>query len=281
MLTSQVSVGIPTIGIEILGIGNEILLGDVQDTNTHWLCRQVTGRGGRVRRVTIVGDEPAVIAAEIKAALGRRPAAIFTSGGLGPTDDDLTLAAVAAALSVPLEENAEALALVAARYTELAEQGYVASAELSPERRKMARLPRGAVPLANRVGTAPGVLLRLSETAIVCLPGVPAELKHIFSVSLESFLIELFGQRDFAAVTVVTDSGDESVLAPIVRAVAAAHPNVYVKSRATHFGSGVKLRVTLSASGAVGLAQPAVDAALDHLQRELAGVGIGVESIEK
>lgn len=281
MLEPQSSIEFPTIGIEILSIGNEILLGDVQDTNTYWLCRQVTGRGGRVRRVTIIGDEPTVIAAEIRAALGRRPSAIFTSGGLGPTDDDLTLAAIASALSVPLEENAEALALVAARYAELAEQGYVASADLSPERRKMAHLPRGAVPLANRVGAAPGVLLRLPETAIVCLPGVPMELKHIFSVSLEPFLIELFGQRDFAAATVVTDSGDESVLAPIVRAVAAAHPNVYVKSRATHFGSDVKLRVTLSASGAPGLARPAVEAALDHLQRELAGVGIGVESIEQ
>lgn len=267
--------------IEILVIGNEILLGDVQDTNTYWLCRQVAGRGGQVRRVTVIGDDPDVIAAEVRAARDRRPNAVFTSGGLGPTDDDLTLAAVAAGLGLPYVENAEAVALVAQRYAELARQGYVASAALTPERRKMARMPQGAIPLPNRIGAAPGVLLKLPDTTFVCLPGVPAELKDIFTNALTPFLLELFGQRDFASAIVFTDCGDESVLAPILRAVVAAHPQVYIKSRATHFGADVKLRVTLSVSGAPGQARPALEAALTHLQGALAQAGIGVTGVER
>lgn len=267
--------------IEILVIGNEILLGDVQDTNTYWLCRQVAGRGGQVRRVTVIGDAPDVIAAEVRAARHRRPNAVFTSGGLGPTDDDLTLAAVAAGLGLPYVENAEAVALVAQRYAELARQGYVASADLTPERRKMARMPQGAIPLPNRIGAAPGALLKLPDTTFVCLPGVPAELKDIFTHALTPFLLELFGQRDFASAIVFTDCGDESVLAPILRAVVAAHPQVYIKSRATHFGADVKLRVTLSVSGAPGQAHPALEAALAHLQEALAQAGIGVTGVER
>jgi molybdenum cofactor synthesis domain-containing protein len=267
--------------IEILVIGNEVLLGDVQDTNTHWLCGQIAGRGGRVRRVTVIGDEPDVIAAEVRAARDRRPAAVITTGGLGPTDDDLTVAAVAKGLGLAYVENAEALALITQRYARLVEQGYIARIHLTPERRKMAWMPEGATPLPNGAGTAPGVLLRLPETTIVCLPGVPAELKDIFTGSLEPFLQGLFGRREYASATVITDAGDESSLAPVLRTVVAAHPNVYIKSRATHFGSDVRLRITLSASGASGQVAPALDAALADLQQALAGVGVGVASVEK
>jgi molybdenum cofactor synthesis domain-containing protein len=267
--------------IEILAVGNEVLLGDVQDTNTYWLCRQITGRGGRVQRVTVIGDEPDTIAAEVRVARERRPDAVITSGGLGPTDDDLTIAAVAAGLGVPYVENHDALALIEQRYAWLTQQGYIISGGLTPERRKMAWMPEGALPLANGAGTAPGVLLRLPETTFICLPGVPAELKDIFTGSLEPFLLELFGQRDYVFVTVVTDSGDESSLAPVLRAVVAAHPDVYIKSRATHFGSNVRLRITLSASGAPGRVRPAIDAVLTDLQRALGEIRVGVTSVEQ
>ena len=81
--------------VEILAIGNELLRGEILDTNTQWLCRLVTARGGRVGRVTLLADVEAEIAAAVRAAIERGVAVLFTSGGLGPTDDDLTLAAVA------------------------------------------------------------------------------------------------------------------------------------------------------------------------------------------
>jgi molybdenum cofactor synthesis domain-containing protein len=80
--------------VEILVIGNEILIGDIQDTNTSWLCRMINSRGGHVSRAAMLRDDLDVVAAEVRLALGRGPDVIFTSGGLGPTADDLTLAAV-------------------------------------------------------------------------------------------------------------------------------------------------------------------------------------------
>ncbi|MBM3147940.1 MAG: competence/damage-inducible protein A, partial [Actinobacteria bacterium] len=181
--------------VEVVSAGNEVLLGDVLDTNTNWLCVRVTALGGHVRRTVMLRDEIESIAAELRAVIAARPALIFTVGGLGPTTDDLTLAGVAAALDVPLVLHPDAERMVTERYAEFAERRSVPFAGLNEPRRKMARLPRGATPLLNPVGGAPGVLLRLDgdgrivgddagAITIVSLPGVPAELKAIVEESL-------------------------------------------------------------------------------------------------
>jgi len=108
---------------EIFIIGNEILIGDIQDTNTNWLCREINRLGGHVARVTVMRDIDAVIVAELQAALGRGANVIITSGGLGPTADDLTLAAVARGAGVELRLHDQALQMVRQRYDELAGQG--------------------------------------------------------------------------------------------------------------------------------------------------------------
>jgi nicotinamide-nucleotide amidase len=222
--------------VEIVAVGNELLIGDVLDTNTYWLCKEITDLGGQMQRAVMVKDELEAIADELRAALGRRVDVVFTSGGLGPTADDMTMAAVAHAASIPLAENARALAFVKGQYEELAEKGFVSDAKLTEERRKMAILPLGALPLTNPVGSAPGVVLRIGETTIICLPGVPADLKGIFTTSLQPMLKELFSESAFIERMVLVDCGDESVLAPIIKSVAESHPSVYVKSRAGGFG---------------------------------------------
>jgi len=268
--------------IEIIAIGNELLLGDVLDTNSNWLCRKLTGLGGRMRRVVQVRDEQEAIAAEIQGALQRETDLLLTTGGLGPTDDDLTLQAVALALGRPLVEHPEALAIVARRYGELAALGHVSDAALTPARRKMAQLPAEGEPLFNPVGTAPPVLLRQGKTVLVCLPGVPAELKGIFEGPLTPLLQGLFGATSYAEWAAITDCGDESRLAPLLRRVVAGHRDVYVKSRAQHYGSGVKLRVTLSRAGSsADEVQAGLQAALADLQSTLAEAGIAVEKVEQ
>lgn len=263
--------------VEIIAIGNELLLGDVLDTNTHWLCRQFSGRGGRVQRVAIVPDEAGAIAEALEAARRRRPDLIVLTGGLGPTADDQTLSSLAMALGRPLELNERAQAMVQATYAQLAARGLVRDAALTEVRCKMAYLPRGAEPLHNPVGAAPGVLLREGETAVVCLPGVPAELKGIFATSLQPLLSELFGSGVFLERVLVTDCGDESLLAPVVNRVAANHPQVYVKSRAQAYDEGVRLRITLSLAGEdVQAVQAAIAAADGELTAGLAAVGIAV-----
>jgi nicotinamide-nucleotide amidase len=234
---------------EIVTIGNELLLGDVLDTNTHWLCRQAREGGAAIRRVTIVPDEPEAIADAIGQALQRAPDLLILAGGLGPTSDDRTVASLAAALGRPLVLDSQALGMVQATYERLTEAGVVQDAALTEARQKMALLPLGAEPLANTAGAAPGVLLQEGRTTLVCLPGVPEELRAIYRQSLLPRLPALLDTGVFVEHVLVTDCGDESRLAPVVDRVARTHPGVYAKSRAKAYAAGVQLRITLSASG--------------------------------
>ncbi len=236
--------------VEIIAVGNELLIGDVLDTNSHWLCRRLTRMGAFVRRVVLVRDEEEAIAQEVQGALDRGTDLLFTSGGLGPTEDDRTVSAVAKALGRPLELNQQALAIVTQRYRELYEQGHVDSPEITPPRLKMAMLPAGAIPLFNPVGTAPGVWLPLETTVIVCLPGVPEELHSIFEQSLPPLLGQVLGKGYYAERLFEATCRDESVLAPLLQKVAAQHPSVYLKSKARMFGPEVQITILLAASGA-------------------------------
>jgi len=236
--------------VDIVTIGNEILLGLVQDTNSNYLCRVVRGMGGKVRRIAVVPDEIEAIARELKWALTRGASVVFTCGGLGPTDDDLTLAAVAEATGRPLRADPRAVRLVEEKYRELAAQGYVQSAGMTETRLKMAMLPEGARAIENPVGAAPAALMELGDMRIVSLPGVPAELKAIVEGPLQEFLAEVFGKGSYRERELLVDCGDESQLAPALRQVSAANPDVYVKSRASGFGPDVKFRILISASAA-------------------------------
>jgi nicotinamide-nucleotide amidase len=180
--------------VEIIAVGNELLLGDVLDTNTNWLCQRVTGVGGQVTRAVLIRDHIEAIVEEVRLALARRPNLIFTTGGLGPTGDDITLQGVAKATDRPLELHAEALIMVQAKYEELAEKGYLADSALTDARRKMAYLPRGAVALSNPVGAAPASVLDIGGTTVVSLPGVPDELKGIYDETLPPVLRRIFGE---------------------------------------------------------------------------------------
>ncbi|HEM62067.1 MAG TPA: competence/damage-inducible protein A, partial [Chloroflexi bacterium] len=101
---------------EIIAIGNELLLGDVLDTNTNWLCQRITGVGGQVTRAALIRDDIEAIVSEVRSVLARSPNLIITTGGLGPTGDDITLQGVAEATGRPLELHTEALALTKSRY---------------------------------------------------------------------------------------------------------------------------------------------------------------------
>jgi nicotinamide-nucleotide amidase len=263
---------------EIIAVGNELLLGDVLDTNTNWLCKRITGVGEVVVRAVLVRDEEQAIVAEVRSALERDTDLIITTGGLGPTGDDITLQAVASAIDRPLELHSEALALVKARYEELASKGYVEDAGLTEARKKMARLPRGATTAANPVGAAPGVILEFGRSVIVSLPGVPEELKGIYEGSLQPTLRRLFGDSFYEERSLIAHCGDESLLAPILKEVTESYPSVYIKSRARRFGPEVKILITLSsAGGGREEVQRRVTGALEELSLALSRTGISVE----
>ncbi len=235
--------------VEIIAIGNELLIGETLDTNTHWLCRQLSGLGAEVVRGVILPDKLMVIAEEITIACQTSIDLVITTGGLGPTDDDLTLAALAAALNLPLVKNDLAYQWIEEKYRELAAQAYVSDAEMTPTRTKMAMLPATASPLKNPVGAAPAVQINYQITTIVCLPGVPQELHAIVEQSLPSLFLQIFGVGSFQEQELWVACGDESVLAPILSQVVHQHPEVYIKSKAKGFGREQKFKIILHAKG--------------------------------
>lgn len=267
---------------EIIAVGNELLVGDVLDTNSHWLCARLTRLGALVRQVSQIRDQVEAVEGAVRAALGRGAGLVITVGGLGPTEDDVTLAGVARALNLKLQLDAEAFGLVSAKYVDLARLGHVKSAVMTPSREKMARLPFGATPLANEVGAAPGVLLRWNESVVVSLPGVPNELKGIFEGSLRPVLEEVLGEGLFLQWKATVDCGDESVLAPLLLSVSHAHSGVRIKSRPKRFGADVRFDLTLSARGG---ARASLDGLLRttwvDLAQVLAEEGIDVISMEE
>jgi nicotinamide-nucleotide amidase len=157
--------------VEILATGDELLTGQVVDTNSAWLMDRLWELGVMVRRKTLVGDDRQDLAAALAETTGRADVVVM-SGGLGPTEDDLTAECVAAAMGVPLEEDRASLEAIRARFEKL---GRV----MTPNNAKQARFPRGATILPNRWGTAPGFAVRLGRAELFCLPGVPAEYKGL------------------------------------------------------------------------------------------------------
>jgi nicotinamide-nucleotide amidase len=264
---------------EIIAIGNELLLGDVLDTNTNWLCKRITGLGGQVARAALVRDEHVAIVAEIRSALDRSPDLIITTGGLGPTGDDITMEAVAAATGHPLELHAQALTMVQARYRDLVEKGYLKDPTLTDARKKMAYLPRGAAALRNPVGTAPAPVLEIGGSTLVSLPGVPEEMKGIYEETLQPILQRIFGDSYYEEQSIIALCGDESSLAPVLAKVVEDHPEVYIKSRARRYGAEVRILITLSLAGEGREAvQGSLAAAFESLTRALPAAGFEIEN---
>ena len=238
--------------IEIISVGNELLIGKVLNTNAQWLAKRITSLGLKVNRITVIGDDTNEISTAIKEALKRKPKFIITTGGLGPTFDDKTLQGIAVALKRPLETNPEALKMIKERYKKYTEEGRTKEKiELTPPRVKMAVLPKKAQPMPNPVGTAPGVNIKRGDTTIVALPGVPWEMEAIFDESLVHILKKMAGNVTFYEATIAVERIMESDIAPLIDKTMHDNPYVYIKSHPSRTGEGkphLKLHVSTTAS---------------------------------
>jgi molybdenum cofactor synthesis domain-containing protein len=224
--------------IEIICVGNELLIGKVVNTNAQWLAKRITILGLSVNRTTIIGDSVKEISAAIKEAVRRKPQFIITTGGLGPTFDDMTLEGVAKALSHPLEVNLQALKMVEGKYRRYVEEGRIEKVELTPPRVKMAQLPTESNPLPNPVGTAPGVITEYNGVTIIALPGVPSEMEAIFDESVAPLIKRAAGNVTFYETSLDVDGIMESDMAPLIDRVMHDNPYVYVKSHPSRTGEG-------------------------------------------
>ncbi|HIH87641.1 TPA: competence/damage-inducible protein A [Candidatus Bathyarchaeota archaeon] len=233
--------------VAIITIGNEILDGIILDTNTKWMIERLKPLGLIVKVVLVVRDDVPEIARAINRAIEDGCSLIITSGGLGPTHDDMTLKGVAEAFHLPLEVNAEGLAIVTRQYKGLHDSGRIESAEITEARKKMAIFPSGSRPLDNRVGGAPGVLISHSGAEIVSLPGVPHELMWIFDNQLIPHIsehIEGFYYEEVLSLPL----RDESTLAPLIDEAMRRVPEVWIKSLVKPYGER-GIRFWISARG--------------------------------
>ena len=216
--------------LEIICVGNELLIGKTLNTNAHWLAKKATSLGMMAKRVTVILDEADVIATVLREALKRKPRFVITTGGLGPTFDDKTLEGIARGLNRKLEVNEKALKMVKEKYESYLKQGNVDKVELTPARVKMATFPEGAEPLRNAMGTAPGMLLRIGSTFVIALPGVPPEMEAIFDESVAPLIKKEAGDSGFFEKSVYADRIMESNLAPLIDQAMHDNPRVYIKS---------------------------------------------------
>ncbi|MBI2407796.1 MAG: competence/damage-inducible protein A [Gemmatimonadetes bacterium] len=165
--------------IEVVTIGDELLLGFTIDTNGAWLARELAAYGVTVVRRTSVGDGADEIAAGVGAAL-ERTGAVITTGGLGPTSDDLTKPSVAALFGRAMYEDAQVVESLVRRWKAMGRTGDLPKSNL-----QQALVPEGAGILANAHGTAPGIWLEDERGRwVAMLPGVPREMRGLFADEL-------------------------------------------------------------------------------------------------
>jgi nicotinamide-nucleotide amidase len=171
----------------IVAIGDELVGGFTLDTNSHWLAERLRLLGYPVKRITAIRDRPAEIVEQLRRELADPEVTdILCSGGLGPTPDDRTFAALADALGRELLIWEETRARIERRVRRMHEAGLLESPEITEGNLRMARIPAGpAHVFKNRRGMAPGVMYEAAGKRIFVLPGVPLELKGIFTEELE------------------------------------------------------------------------------------------------
>jgi nicotinamide-nucleotide amidase len=230
----------------ILTIGNELLSGDVENTNASWLARRLEAAGVEVRLIAILPDEIEQIAAFLRQQVGRMDIVLVT-GGLGGTPDDLTREAVAAAFGVQQVEYAKVAADLRARFQ--GDREYAT---------RWARLPEGSRPLDNPLGGAPGFVLE----NVYVLPGLPAEMEAMY----ETVADELRAGPPIAAWRRIYRT-TESRIAVLLATTATDHPRVRVGSYPSFGAEGPHVEVVLKSND-----PDALDAAAAWLDQRLEGL---------
>lgn len=242
---------------EILCVGTELLLGDILNTNARWLAQELACLGVPHHRQAVVGDNRERLMAAVREA-AERCRVLITTGGLGPTADDLTTEAIAAAFHVPLVEHAEVWADIQAK---LGARGR----PVPPSNRRQALLPEGASVLPNPTGTAPGMIWSPRPGfTILTFPGVPMELRTMWQATAVPWLRRArLAEGVFLSRRLhVWGIGESRLAEEVDDLLALANPTV-----APYAGGGqVTLRVTARAADAA-----AARALLEPVEREIRG----------
>jgi len=246
--------------IELFSIGTELILGQIQDTNAHWIAQQILQLGGQLRRVTMLRDEFDEMFEAIEDSIHRKTDLILTTGGLGPTPDDMTVQIVAKILGVQPVIHEETLTSFMER-RELTNRDDVTDAMVN-----MATVPETAEVFQNPVGWAPCVHVTKDSSSILLMPGPPREMKSIF----EAYIAPLIAERYSAKIATlrVYVNMFEAEVSPLLQQVMGTHPDVYVKAYvALRRDDNQYMPVDLVSTGSdEGNAQSQLQAAAEYLR---------------
>lgn len=197
----------------MLVIGDEILSGRTRDSNMHFLAKELTRTGIDLKETRVVSDDQQAIIGAVR-ALSSAYDTVFTSGGIGPTHDDITAECVAAAFDTPISIRDDARALLAAHYKRT-------GAELNDARLRMARIPDGATLIDNPVSVAPGFTIQ----NVHVMAGVPA----VFEAMVASVLPTLTGGQPLLSQTLRVERGEGEIAGPLAD-LAADFPDLSIGS---------------------------------------------------
>lgn len=184
---------------EIIAIGTELLLGEIQDTNTHYLARRLRDHGINLFRTTMIGDNMERVAETVNESLSRADI-VITTGGLGPTVDDPTRDAIALAFGVETEYHPELWDQIVNRFSRFHRNP-------TENNKRQAYIPAGGIPVENPVGTAPCFIMEIDGKCVFALPGVPSEMEYLTSNALLPYLIETYDLHEIIKAQVLHTIG--------------------------------------------------------------------------
>lgn len=252
---------------EIITIGSELLLGQIMDTNTSYLAQELGRIGVTPRFRTSVGDRLEEITQVIRSG-AERCDMVMTTGGLGPTLDDLTREAVARVTGVNLEFKQYLMDQIEEYFRRL---GY----KMPENNRKQAHVPAGSHVIINPVGTAPSFIAELEGKPIICLPGVPRELKYLWDREVSSWIRKRYGLVDqkvtYRVLKVVGlgESGVDRLIGDLMGV--GKNPEVGLLASMGE----IKIRITATAKGdkgAEGLIRPVEEEIRSRLGKKIFGI---------
>ncbi len=188
-----------TISAEIICVGSEILLGHIVNTNTSYLARKLAAEGIDIFYQSVVGDNSFRLSEAVHLAL-RRSDIVITTGGLGPTVDDITISAIASSLSLPLVFDKKVLRSIENHFKKR-------HIKMPPDNKRQAYVPEGAITILNPVGTAPASIIEYGKKSIIALPGPPRELLPIFEDSVIPYLRKRCGVHSIIVTRTIRTTG--------------------------------------------------------------------------
>ena len=253
----------------IITIGDELLIGQVIDTNSAWMAQQLNAIGIRVTRRIAIGDDRAAILSTLDEALKEAEVVLIT-GGLGPTADDITKPVLTEYFGGPMVIDEDVLAQVTAFFEKR-------NRPMLDRNRRQAEVPKSCTVLTNAMGTAPGMWFRKGENSIVSLPGVPYEMQHLMETSVLPRLKERYSDlRPMLHRNLLTAGEGESFVAEQIKDIEESLP---ANIRLAYLPSPGYLRLRLTAEN-TGVGQTLIqemDRLRDALAKRLSAFVVAVE----